>query len=91
MGLAQTSPPMATYVKAVETAAVEAVRRAKTELQPVRFGVGTATAHVNINRREAIPGRQLWLGYNDQGPSDKTVTVLRFDDLSGKPIAFWTN
>jgi hypothetical protein len=81
----------AAYMKTVGDATVQAVRRAKERLQPARFGIGTATADVNINRRELFPGRGLWLGFNEAGPSDKTVTVLRFDDRDGKPIALWIN
>jgi hypothetical protein len=87
----EPTPQQAAYRAAVETAAVEAVRRARAQLQPARFGIGTSKADVNVNRREFSPGRGWWLGYNDQGPSDKTVTVLRFDDLTGRPIAFWIN
>jgi neutral ceramidase len=85
------TPQQVAYRTTVENAAVEAVRRAKAQLQPARFGIGTSRAYVNMNRREYSEGRGWWLGYNDEGPSDKTVTVLRFDDLKGKPIAFWIN
>ena len=85
------TPQQRAYVESVEKGAVEAVRLAKSRLQPARFGVGTAKAYVNINRREFSPGRGWWLGYNEAGPSDKVVTVLRFEDLTGKPIAFWIN
>jgi neutral ceramidase len=81
----------AAYLKTVEDAAVQAVRHAKERLQPARFGIGTGTADINVNRRELFPGRGLWLGFNEAGPTDKTVTVLRFDDLEGKPIALWIN
>ena len=91
LALAETAPKTAAYTKSVEDAAVAAVRRARSQLQPARFGIGTGTAYVNVNRREFTPGRGWWLGYNEDGPSDKTVTVLRFDDLAGKPIAFWIN
>jgi len=91
LSLAESAPKTAAYTRSVEDAAVEAVRRAKSQLQPARFGIGTGTAYVNANRRERTPDRGLWLGFNEEGPSDKTVTVLRFDDLSGKPIAFWIN
>jgi hypothetical protein len=91
MTVAAPSPKTEAYVTSVETSAVEAVRRARAALQPARFGLGTAKAYVNVNRREAFPGRGLWLGYNDEGPSDKAVTVLRFDDLGGTPLAFWIN
>jgi hypothetical protein len=91
LGAVSATPPQAAYTASVRNAAGEAVRRAKAQLQPARFGIGTAKAHVNVNRREFSAGRGWWLGYNDEGPSDKTVTVLRFDDLTGRPIAFWIN
>src|SRR5215469_11209543 len=77
LNLSETAPKTAVYTRTVEHAAVEAVRLAKSRLQPARFGIGTQFAYVNVNRREAVPGRGLWLGYNEEGPSNKTVTVLR--------------
>jgi neutral/alkaline ceramidase-like enzyme len=91
LGLGQSPAGTIAYTRKVEEAAVAAVRQAKAKLQPARFGIGTSRAYVNINRREYQGARGTWLGYNEDGPSDKTVTVLRFDDLSGKPIAFWIN
>src|SRR5215472_10709920 len=91
LALSLEAPKTAAYTKSVEDAAVSAVRQAKSRLKAARFGIGTATAYVNINRREFGTGRGWWLGYNEDGPSDKTVTVLRFDDTAGRPIAFWIN
>ena len=88
---ANATPAQLAYIKTVEEGAVEAVRKAKSQLQPARFGVGTTTAYVNVNRREFSAGRGWWLGFNENGPSDKTVTVVRFEDLTGKPIALWIN
>jgi len=85
------SGPTAEYTRKVEDAAVEAVRLAKQKLQPAKFGAGFGSAYVNVNRHELTPDRGWWLGYNENGASDKTVSVLRFDDLSGKPIAFFIN
>jgi Neutral/alkaline non-lysosomal ceramidase, N-terminal len=85
------TPAQLAYITTVENGAVEAVRRAKAQLQPARFGIGRSTAYVNINRREFSAGRGWWLGFNEDGPSDKTISVLRFEDLTGKPIAFWIN
>jgi hypothetical protein len=85
------SPGTAEYTKSVEDAAVEAVRQAKARLQQARFGIGTGTAYVNVNRRELTPAQGWWLGFNENGVSDKTVSVLKFEDLSGKPIAFFIN
>jgi hypothetical protein len=85
------APGAAEYTKKVEDAAVEAVLHAKARLQAARLGVGTGTAYVNINRRELTPSQGWWLGYNENGPSDKTVSVVKFEDLAGKPIAFLIN
>jgi hypothetical protein len=88
---ATTRRKSAAYTKQVEDASVEAVRRAKENLQPAKIGIGTGKAYVNINRREYSSEGGWWLGYNPEGPSDKAVTVIRFDTLSGKPIAFLIN
>ncbi|MBV9081074.1 MAG: neutral/alkaline non-lysosomal ceramidase N-terminal domain-containing protein, partial [Acidobacteriaceae bacterium] len=86
------SPATVAYTTKVEDAAVEAVRLAKSKLQPARMGIGTGIAYLNVNRREPVPGRDEWaLGYNENGPSDKTLAVVRFEDLSGKPIALVIN
>jgi len=85
------SPKSAAYTKQVEDLTVEAIRKAKENLQPARIGIATGKAYVNINRREYSPDKGWWLGFNPEGPSDKTVTVIRFDALSGKPIALLIN
>ena len=85
------SPKSASYTKQVEDATVEAIRKAQENLQPAKIGIGTGKVYVNINRREYSPDSGWWLGYNSEGPSDKTVTVIRVDALSGKPIALLIN
>ena len=86
------SPATIAYTKTVEDKAFEAVREAKANLQPAKFGFGTGKCYININRREYFPKEGWWwLGYNPNGPSDKTVSVLRFETLSGKPIALLYN
>ena len=86
-----TSPQSAAYTTQLADATVDAVKQAKANLQPARMGIGSGTAHVNINRREYSAERGWALGFNPAGPSDKTVTVMRFDTLSGKPIALLIN
>jgi neutral/alkaline ceramidase-like enzyme len=82
---------MAAYTAKLENDTLEAVRQAQARLQPARVGYGSSTAYVNINRRELTPDRGWQLGYNPEGPSDKTVAVLKFESLSGKPIALFIN
>jgi hypothetical protein len=85
------SPNSAGYTKHLEDLTIEAIQQAKAKLQPAKIGIGTQKAYVNINRREFSPERGWELGYNPDGPSDKTVTVIRFDTLSGVPIALLIN
>ncbi len=84
-------PKSAAYTAAVETATLEAVRQAKASLQPALVGAGIGKAYVSINRREYTPEGGWSLGQNPDFPSDKTLAVVRFDTLSGKPIALLIN
>lgn len=86
------TPATIAYTAKLEDEAFEAVRRANANLQPARFGVGYGKAYVNVNRREFFPKQGWWwLGYNPDGPSDKTVAVLKFESLSGQPLAIFIN
>lgn len=84
-------PKAIAYTKRAEDLAFQAVKEAKANLQPAKFGWGTGEAYVNINRRERFPNGGWWLGYNPKGPSDKTDAILKFTTLSGKPIAIFMN
>ena len=85
------TPATIAYTVNLEDAAFEAVKQAKANLQPARFGFGTGKSYVNINRREHFPDGRWNLGANPEGPSDKTVAVLKFETLAGKPIALFIN
>ncbi len=87
----QPDPKTVAYTDTVEAAALEAVRQAKSRLQPARSGAGTGSAYVNINRREHMADGRWWLGYNPDGVSDKTVAVIKFESQAGEPIAFLIN
>src|SRR5262249_15766035 len=79
------------YVQKLEDAVVGAVRQAKASLQPARIGFGTGKANVNMNRRAPDADGGWMLGNNPEGVSDKTVAVIRFDTLSGQPLAIFSN
>src|SRR6188472_1929842 len=71
---------------------VEAVRLAKQRLTPGRIGYGTGESYINVNRQIIDPktGR-WWEGPNREGPSDKTVAVVKFETMTGEPIAVYYN
>jgi neutral ceramidase len=67
---------------------LDAVRQAKTKLEPARMGFGTGFSYLNVNRDVVDPGSRLWTqGPNLNGSSDKTVAVIKFETPEGQPIA----
>src|SRR4030042_431244 len=68
------------------------VKMAKEKLQPARIGYGTGTSHLNVNRNIIdSKTRRWWEGPNYEGPSDKTVAVVKFESINGDPIAVYYN
>jgi neutral ceramidase len=71
---------------------VESVRLAKQKLAPGRVGYGTGVSYINVNRQIIDPKtNRWWEGPNYDGPSDKTVAVLKFEATNGEPIAVYYN
>jgi len=69
-----------------------AIRAAQGKLQPARIGYGTGVSYINVNRN--IIDRKTnkwWEGPNYDGPSDKTVAVIKFETTEGEPIAVYYN
>lgn len=83
-------PESYAYTEVVYDRVVAALHKARAEARPARFGVGTGTADVNVNREQYADGRWI-LGHNPEGPSDKTVWVLKFEAMDGDPIAVVVN
>jgi neutral ceramidase len=68
------------------------VRQAKAKLEPARIGFGTGFSYLNVNRDVIDPGTRLWTqGPNLNGPSDKTVAVIKFETPEGQPIAAYVD
>ncbi|WTP20004.1 neutral/alkaline non-lysosomal ceramidase N-terminal domain-containing protein [Streptomyces sp. NBC_00203] len=83
-------PESAAYTAEVYDKLFAALKQARESSRPARFGLGTGTADVNVNRDEYVDGKWV-LGFNPDGPSDKTVWVLKFETRSGEPIAVVVN
>jgi neutral ceramidase len=68
------------------------IKAAKEKLRPARIGYGTGVSYINVNRN--IIDRKTnkwWEGPNYDGPSDKTVAVIKFETTGGEPIAVYYN
>jgi hypothetical protein len=84
------TPETKAFTKTVYDKIVGAVKQAKDSLQAARFGVGSGSVDVNVNRDQYRA--QGWgLGYSPDRQSDKTVWVLKFETMSGEPIAVLFN
>jgi len=71
---------------------VESVRLAQARLADARVGYGTGVSYLNVNRNIIDPKTRRWReGPNYEGPSDKTVAVIAFEDSRGEPIAVYYN
>jgi neutral ceramidase len=96
---AKTKQIMDDYKKQVMGKIFEAADKAMASMKPARMGIGTGKSFVNVNRDQEFVATDpdgtttnSWgIGTNYEGISDKTLSVTRFDDLQGKPIAFLIN
>ncbi|NTV91005.1 MAG: hypothetical protein HGA22_11710 [Clostridiales bacterium] len=71
--------------KAFYNAAVEAAEKAARNMQPAVMGCGTGKCGINANRN-MLTDEGWWLGSDDDGFSDKTLTVLRLNNIKEEPI-----
>ena len=85
-------PNYAAFRVKLKDGILSAVREAKAKLQPARVSLATGTSYMNVNRDAVHPRTRLWYqGPNRDGPSDKTVDVLKFETATGEPIAVYVN
>ncbi len=80
------------YTNNLENSILKAVHQAIEKLQPALAGYGTGLSYLNVNRDVIDPETRLWSqGPNYEGSSDKTVAVVKFENLNGEPIAVFVN
>jgi len=77
----------------------DAVREALENMQPAKMGYGWGESYINMNRNaefyyEAEDGKiypYVALGAHDSAPVDRSVFVMKVEDLNGNPLAFFVN
>ena len=86
----QTEPEQAREIERIRRGAVEAVRQAKAQLRPARVAFARGEAFLNVNNggvtEPGDPHHMAALG-DPNGPSDKSLDVLRVQGVDGTPIA----
>jgi neutral ceramidase len=78
------------YGESVWQATLEAIQTAKGNMKPGRISYGTGQCDINVNRDHEYKGKYIQ-GPNPHGPSDKTVAVMKFEDLDGEVTAYFIN
>lgn len=72
--------------------ALQAVKQAKTKLEPAQAGYSTGEAALNVNRDVISPETHKWTqAANLDAPVDKTVAALTFYRTNGSPLATYVN
>lgn len=70
----------------------QAVKQAYDNMVPAKVGFGKGVSYLNVKRDLFDPERGTWWeGPDYDGKSDKTVNVMYFEGLDGKPIATYFN
>jgi len=75
------------YLESLPLRIAGAAWQAQRNLEPVRCAAASSKCEINVNRRMKLPGGQIVVGRNWEGPVDSTVQVVRFDDLNEQPVA----
>jgi len=66
------------YLALARPRIVEAVVEAQQNLAAVEIGIGTTQTDIGVNRREVQLNDDVHLGFNQWGPRDRDLTVVRF-------------
>ena len=76
----------------LESQIVNSVQQAVDNMQPATMSYGEGVSYINVNRNIIDPQtRRWWEGPNYEGHSDKTVAVVKYENMRGEPIAFYYN
>ena len=70
----------------------QALKEANERLVPAKVGYGDGVCYLNVKRDLFDPERGTWWeGPDYDGKSDKTVAVIYFEGIDGKPLAAYFN
>lgn len=75
---------------------ITAVEKAYDSLKPALIGTGWGEVDLNYNRRRVFPDGSVRMMFQNRdkipaGPVDKTVGIIKIDDLNGNTIAVLVN
>jgi hypothetical protein len=79
------------YWSRVTDVLVKGIQEAQSRLEPARLGIGSGTAHANVNRRQRNADGRTVLGVNPDGVADRQLGLIRLERANGGLIALIAN
>jgi hypothetical protein len=73
------------YLEFARERIVAAVVEAGSTPAPIRVGIGKIETNIGVNRREVQLDGNVSLGFNEWGPRDTDMTVVRFERIGSTP------
>ncbi|MCD8341908.1 MAG: hypothetical protein LUC87_07120 [Clostridiales bacterium] len=86
-----TDDPRQRYDDLVYRQALEVIGQALAALRPARIGFGTGKSYINVNRDLQLEDGSWSQADNFDGISDKTLAVVKVEDLKGNLISALLN
>ncbi len=81
----------AAYSEWVKQKLIAGITEARQKLEPARLGIGYGLAMANINRRARDEEGPAFLGLNPDGPTDRTIGLIRLEHSDGKILTLIAN
>ncbi len=81
----------AAFLAKVESDLIAALKQARAHEQPARIGFAAGSVAINVNRDSLTPAGKFTLGANPDGPSDKTLRIIKLETAAGEPLAVLMN
>lgn len=79
------------YNQFLEDRTVLAAKQAVLAMEPARYAYGEGKSYINCNRDQFLENGNSIQGLNYERPSDKTLSVIEFQNMDGKKIGFLIN
>lgn len=86
------------YEQFVQETLVATAKEAVSKMVPAKMGLGKGKSYIGTDRKQFYETeadgaihRKYGIGSNPESSIDRTLYVIRFEDLSGDPIAFFIN
>ncbi len=83
--------PRFAYNKFYDDQVMTVIGEALDALRPARLGYGEGKSYINVNRDLQLEDGSWSQADNYEGPSDKTLAVIKIEDMDGKLIAAMLN